>query len=256
MTGEDAFYVGGRLPFNHFYVKFDRPSELTNTKMTLEYWDGTVWVPMVEIIDETKGFSQNGFVQFVPNKDKNWAKESTKYAGEQVDDLESLVIYDRYWLRIKFDQSFDGGEDPDNIPNRLPCQVSWLGNLFSNDEDLATEHRSLVRTVMITAFQAGKTSWQEEHAKAAEIIIDDLIDMGVIIEKGQILDRSDFKLAGVSRVAEMIYFQLGDDYVDQYKAAANEYRLRVSKRRPKIDTNLNGVLDPSELVNSQGFLTR
>lgn len=257
VTGEDFFYIGARLPFNHFYAKFQRASELTDSEMTLEYWNGTEWCDIVELIDETNGFSENGYVTWVTSKDKEWSCEDTNYNGNQVEGLEDVVIYDRYWIRISFDQSFDGGDDgviP--TPARVPCIISWLGNIFSNDNDLAGEHKALTKQSLMTAFEAGKTSWEEQHEIAARELISDLVENGNILEKGQILSREDYRLASVSKTAEIIYGQLGDDYKDEVVTARKVYKERLSKRRPIIDTNLNGREDNGEGFQEQRFFKR
>lgn len=239
---EDAIYIGARFPFNHLYFKLNTANENAST-MTISYWDSSTWREAVEVIDETEGFTKSGFVKFVPNKTYGWVKEDTNYAGSTVTGLTSVEIYDLYWLKITF--SADMSESV----------ISWCGNKFSDDNDLGSEYSDLVRASMISAFEAGKTDWEEQHIRAAKIIINDLVSKGIIIEKEQILDREDFKLAAVSKCAEIIYLGLGEDYRERANSAREEYRTRLNSAMPRIDKDKNAIEDDYDKL-IQGSLYR
>lgn len=242
-AGQDYLYIGSRLPFNHFYFKLKELSSVTST-MTVEYWsDG--WEEVVELTDETNGLRQSGYVKFTPNRDDSWDRESTNYSGDSVDGLESVVIYDLYWIRISFDQTLTN-----------TTEISWVGQLFSNDEDLSTEYPELCRPNSLTSFEAGKVDWEEQHVRAAEILAQDLIDKQIILDKGQILNHEDYKNASVQKVAELIFNAFGDDYIDQRQRAREEYQLRLSKKVHRVDLNKNAIEDISERKNTSGWLNR
>jgi len=243
LAAEDAIYIGSRLPFNHLYFKVDTAN--TNASvMSISYWDGSTFASVVDLIDETassgKSLAQSGFVTWTPNKNTGWQREDT----EDITALSDVVIYDQYWLKVSF--SADLSAD---------VVLSWVGQVFSDDNDLGAEYSDLARSAMISAFESGKTTWQEQHVTAAKVIIQDLISKGLIIEKEQILERNDFKLASVSKCAEIIYGGLGDDYKDNKEAARNEYRNRIAKVLPKVDKDRNAREDSYERY-TQGSLYR
>jgi len=101
------------------------------------------------------------------------------------------VVYDKYWVRISFDLTLGA-----------TCALSFIGNKFSDDTDLFYEYPIFNSSNFLTAFKSGKTDWEEQHVKAAELIIDDLQKKSVIIGAGQILDRKKFIGASVCKVAE------------------------------------------------------
>ena len=239
-SGQDALYIGSRLPFNHLYFKL-KENNLVSAAMTVEYWS-TTWQPVVELRDETNGFTQSGFITFTPDKDEFWEIEDT---DEGVSGLTSKVIYDHYWLKITFNNTLTAS-----------TEISWVGQVFSDDYDLASEYPELCRPQTFMAFENGKISWEEQHVKAAEILAQDLIHKGVIYDKAQILNRDDYKNASVQKVAELIFNAFGDDYVDQRQRAREEYFLRLDKRVHKIDTNRDAVENISERKNTTGWLKR
>lgn len=249
VAAEDAFYVGGRLPFNHLYLKMDGTNVNANSStMTVSYWDSKEWAEAVEVIDETSvagaSLAQSGFVTWIPDKSANWVREDTNYSGNSVTGLTSVEIYDLYWLKITFSNDLSAN-----------TAFIWAGQKFSDDDLLGTEYSDLVRSAMIAAFESGKTDWEEQHVRAAEVIVRDLMHKGYIIEKEQILERHDFELASVSKTAEIIFAGLGDDYKDNQDAARREYNDRMAKVLPRIDVNKNARIDINEKV-SQGRLVR
>lgn len=244
VAAEDYIYIGNIVPFNHFYLKMDTAS-IASTTMTVEYWSGNSWQEVVELIDETSGLTQDGFVTFVPDRDYNWVNANTNGSGQTVTGLTSVTIYDKYWIRI----SFNNDLTDDSI-------ISWIGQKFSNDDDLGSEYPDLTRSTVLTAFESGKTTWEEQHIRAAEIIVKDLIAKQIIFAKGQILERNSFMLPSISKTAEIIFNAFGDDYLDQKKAAYNEYNARMQKSIYDIDSNLDGELTTGEMSTRQGFLSR
>jgi hypothetical protein len=240
-----ALYIGQRSPFNHFFVKMGDVANTNPTQMVVHYWDGTVWVPAVDTQDVTSGLSQDGFVEFYPNKNKGWTRETTNFDGDVVTGLEDIVIYDLFWARITFTAILDND-----------IELRFIGQKFSDDDDLASEYPDLVRSTVLTRFEAGKTSWEEQHVRAAEIIEQDLIQKRVIKDKGQILERDAYRLASVHKVAEMIFGAFGDDYADQKLAARHEYKDRMDKVIYLVDESEDGILDPYETKKQQGWLSR
>jgi hypothetical protein len=242
-ASQDAIYIGSRHPFNHLYFKLGTVN--TNPSiMSLKYWaDG--WESVVDRKDGTAGFTRSGYVSFTPNKAERWERESTNYQGEAVTDLEGIVIYDMYWLKITFSADFSAG-----------TSLSWIGNKFSDDSDLGAEFPDLVRSNVKAAFKAGKTDWEEQHLVAARTIIADLEDRGYIRGSGNIIQRSDLVGAAVQKCAEIIYRSFGDDYIDRAAECRAEYNRRLDKRFSTYDKNENALEDTWETTQPSGWLSR
>lgn len=241
---QDAIFIGSRAPFNHLYFKPSVLSATTPNILSVSYWDGDSFEDAVEVIDETLGFTVAGFVTFVPDKDKSWSMESTNHGGDQVTGLTSVKIYDRYWIKLTFSANFSA-----------TTALAWVGRKFSDDTDLGYEFPALIATDVKTS--AGYANGYEAlHIKAAEVLVQDLIKKEVIFDKGQILEREQFKNASVQKVAELIYNIWGDDYVDNRNDARKEYDQRLDSSIYLIDNNSNAIEEVQERVTRQGWLSR
>lgn len=244
VLGQDYFYLGSDLPFNHFYIKMVNTNSVSGL-MTIEYWNGREWIEAVNIIDETACLLNSGFVEFTPNKKEKWVAESTNDSGEQITGLTSIKIYDLYWARVSFDVTMTA--------NR---QIAWIGNLFSNDSDLFAEYPIFNKAALLTAVEAGKTNWEEQHVIAAKLLIKDMVAKNIIKGGESILKREYFNLAAVSKTAQLIFNLLGDDYVDDMVSARQEYKERLENSTYPVDQNNDALLDTAEKFSKTGFMTR
>ena len=237
-------YIGSRSPINSIYIKMATPNTPAGHYLSAHYWTQAGWVSAVETTDETVGFSASGRVSWTPDRDEHWKMSSTNYQTEVITGLESFNVYDLYWTKL----SLSSGT--------LDAVFAWAGDIFTDDNDLAAEFPDLARSNVLTSFKAGKTSWEEQHIKATEVVINDLIDKGIILEGGQIINREEYKGACVMKCAEIIFRAFGDGYIDRANEARAEYIRRLDKRKPNVDRNNNAIDDSTERRFNTGFLSR
>jgi hypothetical protein len=236
----DFIYIASDFPFNHLYIKLSGTLNVVSSTMKVEYLCSNAWQEVVDLKDETNHFTQSGYVEFTPNRNSSWNRK-TESDGVGI----SKVLYDKYWARISFDVTI--------TPS---IELSFIGYKFSEDSDLYTEYPIFNNSDFLNAFQTGKTSWEEQHAKAAEIISSDLTKKSVIIAPEQILERRKFIGASSCKVAEIIYSAFGNDYLSQKKEANDEYHRRLDLSQYAIDANGDAILQPVELQAKQGWLSR
>jgi len=242
---EDYIYIANVAPFNHFYLKLDEPLNHTDVVMTLQYWDGNSWANPSELMDETEHFTQNGFVTFTPSRNSTWNIDDTSGTGSSITGLTSIEIYQRYWVRLGFSNNLSAN-----------ARIHYLGQRFCDDEDLYSEFPDLSRSSVLEAFQSGKGDWIEQTVRASDVIIRDLTSQTTIWSKNQILDRDEFRLACVSKTAELIFTSFGDDYEDNRILARQEYKARITNIMSALDRNGNGKLEQNEMKNYSGWLER
>ena len=248
VASEDYLYIGSRYPFNSIYFKF-KTANTNTTTVSVSYWEGNEWTNAVEVIDETNGFKNDGYVTFVPDKNESsWLREDTVQGdgnSEEVQGLGTLVIYDHYWLRLKFSNDLSA-----------TTSLNWIGDLFCSDEDMYSEYPIFNSSNLKLAYKAGKTDWENQRIRASDLVISDLVTRNIIEDSGQLLDKDKLKLATVSRTAQIIFNALGDDYVDDTLKAKKEYGERVRENMLSVDKNANARLDVLERRARQGFITR
>jgi hypothetical protein len=245
MATTDAIYIGSDFPLNHLYIKMGSVVNNINSVIKIEYWDGTNWINSVNLNDYTFAFSQSGFIEFTPDRDEQWLMESTNASGQSITDLESITVYDKYWMKITV-----------SVTLRNNIELQWIGNKFSEDEDLYSEYPIFNDATFLTSFEAGKTTWEEQHIKAGELIVQDMKKKNIIVGKEQILERDILLPASVAKVAEIIFNAFGSDYNEQRQHAKEEYLRRIDLSKYSVDTNNNGIVDAVDVRYSEGWLSR
>jgi hypothetical protein len=238
----DAIFIGSKYPFNSIFLKPSTVNSATSA-ISLSLWDGSTWRPVSRLRDGTsvggKTLAQSGHIQFDPDKYKIWSREDTVDAtgNDLITGIVDVTLYDYFWLKIVVNNTLSSG-----------TALGWVGQIFSTDDNLGAEYPDLVLTATKTAFEAAKTNWEEQHVKAAEILVSDLKNNNVLNSSSQILNHKDFMLASVAKVAEIIFNAFGDAYKDQKIAANAEYRNRVQAFSKSIDQNLNALEELEETV--------
>jgi len=245
ITSMDAIYLAVDFPMNHFYLKMGTVLNAESSVMSVQYWNGEDWISSVHVNDYTDALSNSGMVEFTPDRDEAWMRDDTNDNGNEITDLESIKVYDKYWIKIKFSASLTAA-----------IELLWIGILFSTDSDLFSEFPIFNDSSFMLAFKVGKTSWEEQHVKAAELIIQDLKRRNVIIGPEQILEYNLLLPASVCKTAEIIYNAFGNDYLSQRDSARAEYKQRCDLSKFILDTNNNGIIDHYEVSESQGWMSR
>ena len=247
---QDYLFIGSELPFNSLFFDLST-ANTTSANVVIEYWTGTAWLAMVEILDETSlsgaSFGQSGHMTWSPDRYDSWSAEDTVNSNgvERITGLGNVTVYDLYWIRVSFSATLDVG-----------TAVNWIGPKFCTSADVESEFKLLSKTAFKSAYESGKTEWEEEIVTASRLIVEDLIDQGSIFSGDQLLERRKLKDVCVSRVAQVVFTNLGDDYTDDADRARIEYKSRLSKKNYKADKNNNALLDKQELGVQTGGLFR
>lgn len=234
----DWLYLGQHYPFNNFYYQYSVANALASS-MTIEYWDGSSWVFAVDLLDGTKSgtatLARSGTVQFSPNIRNRWQiVYDTSETGVAPSDLNTVTIYNMYWIRIKF----TGNLTPTTASKKL-CYC------FSSHQQISNRDSTL--SSYLTAF--GVSTWEDHIISASTDVVRDLKRMNLIIDRGQILNIEDVSSATDWKTIMSIYFELGGDYQDKYKNAEKLYALALDIRGYSFDTNKDATIQPIE-VNS------
>lgn len=239
-------YVGSEAPFNSLYFDVEAANAVA-ASMTVELWDGNSWVAAVDVQDETKGsgtasLSQSGRVQFTPDREQSWTWEPD---SADVTGLTTTKIYDMYWARLSWSANLTG-----------TTELNYIGQKFAGDEELSSFYPDLANSALKTSFEAGKTTWDEQHFMAAEQIARDLIARRVIRSRGQLVDWSRLTEAACHKAAEIIYRPLGIAVEPRRAGAARDYSKAMSGDFFRVDLTGDGRLDEAEKHVSQIWATR
>lgn len=243
VAADDKIYIASDLPFNHKWIEIATAND-TATVISIANWFGGSdgWKSCVDVIDTTDGFKQSGYLTWKTDQQKGWNIERD---SDDVTGITNPAIYNMYWLRLTFSANL-----------KVTTKVKSICSKFSDDTILTDYYPDLANTDLMTAFEAGKTTWNDQHFIAAEIITRDLKKLNVIKSSAQLLNFELFAEAGVHKVAELVYNGLGRPYLDQKKEARAAYDAAISIKHFDIDENADGNLSPCEQQMTSGNLNR
>lgn len=241
----DYLYLGQACPFNNFYYKMN-VANTNDSTLKIEYWDGNSWVFAVDLLDGTrsvaKTLAKSGVIQFSPNFKNRW---QIVYDTSEVNigpaDLNSVTIYNMYWLRISFTSNLSVTTASDKI-----CYC------FSTHQQI--NHRDSTLKNYLASFNV--TTWEDHIINASIDTAHELKKRNLIKSHGQILRLEDVSIATDWKTIMSIYFDLGGDYLEKLKAASKEFDNALDLKAPSLDLNNNAYVDVSENQYSQTRMKR
>jgi hypothetical protein len=241
VAAEDYLFIGSPLPFNHLYFSFVSPNALSST-ISVDFWQENTWTPVVDLIDETSGWTKDGYVRWSVPRETSWTNPLDSYL---VDGLELTVIYNLYWARISFSADLSPTTD-----------VKYMGQLYSNDADMFAYYPDLNNAQLMEQYQAGKTNWRDQGIMATEAIQTYLKAKNIIKVDSQILKPGLLTMSGVHKTAEIIYGGFGDAYKDSKASAKKEFELAIDLKFYEVDANGDGKPSKAEKYVRTGRLYR
>lgn len=247
VAAEDFIYIASDLPFNHRYIELESVNAATSAP-TVDIWFGNSWEAAVDIIDrtETSGvtLAKSGILQWNTDRLEGWERELD---ADDVDGIDtSVVIYNFYWMRLKFSADLTG-----------TTEIKFIGHKFSDDDDLEGFYPDLKNQNLKTAWESAfKTDWKEQACWAARQMILDLKARNIMKSPSQLLDYEKFTLPSVHKTAEIIYTGLGPRFADSAGLARQRYTDTLNQRFFNVDVNRDGSLSEVEKHLESGFLSR
>ena len=244
-TAEDYKYIAKYAPFNNFYLKVNTANDVASV-MKIEYWDGQYWREAVDILDGTSSggvsIAKSGIVQFSPDIDFGWNRISDTTDSNSPTDLQTLHIYNNYWLRISFNDTL-----------KATTKTDRFGYAFTTSQQL--KNIDVQINSYLEAFATGKTNWENEILTSSLHVAKDLEIKGFITEEGQVLRLSDVSLATDYKTLSLIYAALGPNQDKKRDYWHSQYEKYLSGRKT-LDNNSSGFVDRQEISSTMGNLVR
>jgi len=245
VAADDRLYVACDLPFNHKYIEIDTANDQA-TSVSVETWYGNQWNAVVDLIDRTAlssaSLAQSGIIEWKTDRLKGWDRELD---SDDVSGVSKVGIYDMYWIRMSFSADLN-----------VNTALKYIGNKFSSDSVLYDYYPDLSNTSLKEAFEAGKTTWDDQHFIASEMVIRDLKKRNIIISQNQILDYEKFKEPTIHKVAEIVYWALGRQFDDNRTKARAYYDEAINLKFFGVDLNRDGNQSDREKSTQTGYLRR
>lgn len=236
VAAQDKIFIGTTFPFNHKWIEPGVVNAVPSV-ISVDLWNAGQWQPAADIVDYTSlggaTFGRAGVIQFTPNiENGGWTRQrlSTEVTG-----LAALEIYEMYWSRWTFSVSVTAG-----------MTLKYIGQRFSKDIDLFAEYPDLNNTALMSAWATSKTNWDDQHALAADYIVQRLVSGNVVCDKSQIMDWQLFKTAAVHKTAHIIYGGFGPSMLENRKLAAESFERALSLKYFNVDKNSDGMVTEYE----------
>jgi len=222
-------YVGFYKPINVFYVELGT-ANINAGSFTGEFYNGTTWVALSGLYDETASLTRSGFVQ--------WDRGQTDEESVAVDSVT------KFWYRFRPSVTHSA------------TVINGLNIVFSDDTDLKREFFE-----SSDFLPSGETSHILSHVAARDQIIQALRIGGAFksnsgirkdITAFDLLDMSQVKLASTYLTLHKIFSSVMDDPEGIYKAKADEfktnYSLAIKTPFIDIDRDDDGINDANEKI--------
>lgn len=239
VSGEDAIYVGLYKPFNSLFFAFSAVNS-ESVNLSLEYFNGSSFTSIENLIDRTSNFTRDGFV--------DWDKPS----DEEKATINSIELY---WYKLTFDGDTSA------------VGIKGINQLLSDDNDIKEEEPRLLDS---DYYPSNETSYLLYHQAARKEIIQKIRNEGhritgnlsfKMFESYDLHDRQELRQASKYLVMSKIYFNLsdapGDKYYEKYDDYRKMYADAVNVFYLSYDKNDNGKVELSEKQQRQfGMVVR
>jgi len=233
-------YVGFYKPINVFYVELGTVN--TNAgAFTGEFYNGSAWVALSGLYDETSSLTRSGFIQ--------WDRNQTSEESVAVDSVT------KYWYRFRPSVTHSA------------TVINGLNIVFSDDQDLKREYFEASNYL-----PSGETSHVLTHVAARDHIIQHLRNSGHYKESlatgkakditaFDILEMGQIKLAATYLALSKIFLSVqdtqGDVEMEKSKYFMGLYATAIKTFYLDLDLDDDGINDDSEtLASATGRLLR
>ena len=233
LTTTDTFYIGYQRPFTTRHFQF--PTANTNaTTISVKTWDGDQYEDVLDIVDQTRGFSRNGYLSWTNTG--RWQK----VAQPGVDDVEL------FWAEITVSADLSAGTELQSLLN-LYCDQELLSAYYP---ELVSDSRYL---------PTGQTDFIKQIFAATELVNERLIQDGLIVDESQLIDLNlGISVACAHATAFIIRDPISLDELDRERAAQafRNFNRALNKGVVKPDVNRTGILEEAERRISNSYIGR
>lgn len=227
---EDYLYVGYYKPISAFYIELGTAN--TNAgSFTGEFYNGTTWVSLEGLHDDTKSFTRSGFI--------TWDRNQTD------EDNTTVNSTDKYWYRFRPSVTHSA------------TVINGLNIVFADDQDLKREFFEISDFL-----PSGESSFILTHVACRDHIIQVLRNAGYEKRNSamlredltafDLLELGEIKLAATYLALSKIFSNIQDDEEDIWRQKSQDYMSLYSKSQKNgflsLDLDDDGIKDIPERV--------
>lgn len=234
LTALDAVYIGFQNKFAARYFQMGTVNVVANT-VSVSYWNGTAYTAVQDLLDQTVGFTQSGFI--------SWTNQSDWQAHTQTGTDSNLLLY---WVKLTTNQTLTAGAT-------LQCVL----NLFCDDSLVRAYYPEIITDTRY--LPSSRTNFLEQYVAAKDLTVLRLKQRRLIDLESQIIDPNNVAIASVHAAAYLILSPIAssDSLRQMADQAKSEFEKEVSQLNLGIDQDKDGIVtDTEQTLWSQPFVVR
>lgn len=224
----DALYLGWHEKFASRYFQF-ATLNVNPTTIAVKYWNGNTFVSVEDTIDQTIGFTANGFLSWVNKSD--WSRSA----------IAPLVDEQLYWVKITVSADLSAGTSLQAILN-LFCDDGVVRGLYP---EVITDSRYL---------PPSRTNFLEQYITAKDLVVTRLIQKKVITDESQVIDINQVAIAAGHAAVMVIMTPIAksEQSIAILNRARDNFEGWLSEVNFAVDGNKDGIVseDERQQINS------
>lgn len=226
---DDFIYFGLYKPFKALYAEMS-VANAVSTDLSVEYWNGSAWVDVSGLIEDTKAFSRSGFIQF--DKPSDWAKNTVNGA-------------EKFFVRFSPGANLSVG-----------TSIQGMNIVFSDDQDLKGIYPAVSNYLGST-----ESTFILRHENSRDLIIQELRNRafqkkGTLksyyesIDPWDILEIDEVRMWSANLTMSNIFSSLQANANDLYSQKAEEFAEKAEYYKAAVyltlDKDDDGIMDSAE----------
>lgn len=230
----DAVYIGFQGKFSSRYFQLGTVNSVANT-LSVYYWDGSQYTAVQDLIDQTLGFTQSGFI--------SWTNAADWKDHNQSGTDSNLSLF---WIKIVVGANLSAG-----------TTLQAILNLFCDDSMVSAYYPEIISDTRY--LPSGKTNWLEQYLAAKDLVVLRLVQRKVIENESQIIDINSVATAATHAAAFLILSVIATNDLmrERAKDAYDKFHYEISQTNFDVDVNNDGIISSTERsMTSTGFIAR
>jgi hypothetical protein len=219
----NSFYIGYQYKFAARYIHMGTANTNTVTT-TVEYWNGTAYAAVDDVMDQTNGFKNSGFISWINKAD--W--QAHNQAGTDAD-------LELYWVKVTVSGTLSAG-----------TTVQAVLNLFCDDGLLRAYYPELITDTRY--LPSSRTDFVEQYQAAKDLCVLRMKQRRLIDNEGQVIDINDVSIAATHAAAWIILSPIaGNDAIKALsEAALDKFNNEIGSLTLGVDSNKDGIVSEGE----------
>lgn len=220
----DSFFIGFKEKFASRYFHFGTQNATART-VSVKYNNGTTFVAVADVVDQTRGFTRSGFLSWVNKND--WEKTNQAPLSEDENEL--------FWIEITVDGVLDPGTTLQSLLN-LFCDERLVQDYFP---ELITDTRYLPN---------GATDFTAQLNAAKNKVVHRLKGDHIILDESMILDINEVAIATVYAFRSVVLnaIAVSEGEKATAKEAEDDFNHELNRVKLDFDFDNSGRIEDTE----------